>query len=153
MGVRQSLCQLGAGREQIEHRQDRFESISASSCRWRRCSPPSCAESWAISELGNTLQRAALWSTGAIIDADDVREALLLHPEPAERPVLGRALGDGLDLRELMSEVARHYLSRALDEAGGNKTRAAELVGLPSYQTLTNWLERYGVEGPQGGIV
>jgi len=40
----------------------------------------------------------------------------------------------------------RHYLSRALSEAGGNKTRAAELTGLPSYQTLTNWLRKYGID-------
>ena len=33
-----------------------------------------------------------------------------------------------------------------MDEAHGNKTKAAELVGLPSYQTLTNWLARYQVE-------
>ena len=25
-----------------------------------------------------------------------------------------------------------------------NKTKAAEFVGLPSYQTLSNWLEKYG---------
>jgi transcriptional regulator with PAS, ATPase and Fis domain len=37
-------------------------------------------------------------------------------------------------------------LRRALDEAHGNKTEAAKLVGLPSYQTLTNWLNRYGVK-------
>jgi len=42
--------------------------------------------------------------------------------------------------------VARHYLGRALDEAAGNKTRAAELVGAPSYQTLSNWLKKYEVD-------
>lgn len=30
-------------------------------------------------------------------------------------------------------------------DAHGNKTKAAELVGLPSYQTLSNWLEKYEV--------
>jgi DNA-binding protein Fis len=32
-----------------------------------------------------------------------------------------------------------------MDEARGNKTKAAELVGAPSYQTLTNWLDKYEV--------
>jgi DNA-binding protein Fis len=32
-----------------------------------------------------------------------------------------------------------------LQEAGGNKTRAAELIGLPSYQTFTNWMTKYGI--------
>ena len=43
------------------------------------------------------------------------------------------------------ADVARHYLARAMEEAGRNKTRAARLVGLSSYQTLTNWLSKYGV--------
>ena len=39
---------------------------------------------------------------------------------------------------------AKHYLGRALDESGGNKTKAAELTGLPSYQTFANWMTKYG---------
>ena len=54
-------------------------------------------------------------------------------------------LGSGFNLGELLGKVARHYLQRALVEAQGNKTRAADLVGLPSYQTLKNWMEKYGV--------
>ena len=76
---------------------------------------------------------------------DDVREALLPQPETLGQKVLERPLGDGFNLPELLADVARHYLSRAMDESAGNKTRAAELVGLPSYQTLTNWLAKYGV--------
>jgi DNA-binding NtrC family response regulator len=98
-----------------------------------------------VRELLNTLRRAAVWSEGATIEASDVREALLVGPTQANTDVLGRPLGDGLNLPELMDIVARHYLERAMKEAGGNKTKAAELVGLPSYQTLTNWLERYGL--------
>jgi DNA-binding protein Fis len=60
--------------------------------------------------------------------------------------VLGRPLGAGFNLSELLKEVARHYLGRAMDEAHGNKTKAAELVGLPSYQTLSNWLVKYEVQ-------
>jgi len=47
-------------------------------------------------------------------------------------------LGGEFSLPDVMTEVARHYLERALREAHGSKTRAAELAGLPSYQTLTN---------------
>ena len=55
-------------------------------------------------------------------------------------------MGDGFNLPELLKEVTRSYLSRALDEAQGNKTKAADLVGLPSYQTFTNWLAKYEVQ-------
>ncbi len=98
-----------------------------------------------VRELLNTLRRAAIWSDGSSISSEDVREALLPAASPLRRDVLGRPLGGGLNLPELMHEVARHYLHRAIDEAHGNKTKAAELVGLPSYQTLTNWLAKYEV--------
>ena len=56
-----------------------------------------------------------------------------------------RPLGDGFNLPELLDEVAHHYLTRAMTATHGNKTQAAALVGLASYQTLTNWLARYKV--------
>jgi len=101
-----------------------------------------------VRELLNTLMRACVWSEGPTISAETVREALLLAaPGGAGRdPVLGRPLGDGFDIQAVIREVAGHYLRRALDEAGGNRTRAARLVGLRSYQTFKNWMERYGVE-------
>jgi DNA-binding NtrC family response regulator len=100
-----------------------------------------------VRELLNTLRRAAIWSDGASISSEDVREALLPAAASARQDVLGRPLGGGFNLPELLKEVARDYLRRAMDEAHGNKTQAAELVGLPSYQTLTNWLARYKVHG------
>jgi len=98
-----------------------------------------------VRELLNTLRRAAIWSDGAVITAEEAREALLPAPSAGRSGVLGRPLGGGLNLAELLREVAHHYLTRAMDEAGGNKTKAADLVGLPSYQTLTNWLAKYKV--------
>lgn len=62
---------------------------------------------------------------------------------------LQRPLGNGFDLQDLLAQVARHYLIRAMAEAHDNKTDAAKLVGLPSYQTLTNWLKKYNVESGQ----
>jgi len=98
-----------------------------------------------VRELMNTLRRAVIWCDNATITAEDAREALLPSGAATRADILGRPLGGGLNLPELLKEVARHYLGRAMDEAMGNKTKAAELVGLPSYQTLTNWLSRYEV--------
>jgi DNA-binding NtrC family response regulator len=99
-----------------------------------------------VRELLNTLRRGVIWSEGETISADDAREALLPAPVDGRRDVLGRPLGPGLDLRALLGEVAEHYLGRAMEEAHGNKSRAAGLVGLPSYQTLTNWLAKYDIK-------
>ena len=89
-----------------------------------------------------------LWSPNPVVTADDVREELLKTVRSDSADLLGRPLGNGLDLPELLAELARHYLERALADADGNKTRAAELIGLPSYQTLTNLMSRYEVAGP-----
>ncbi|MBI5016768.1 MAG: sigma 54-interacting transcriptional regulator [Deltaproteobacteria bacterium] len=99
-----------------------------------------------VRELLNTLRRAAIWTSDTTITADDARDAILPNDSAAADGILNRPLGESLRLPDLLSIVARHYLERALAESHGNKTRAAALVGLPSYQTLTNWLERYGVK-------
>jgi DNA-binding NtrC family response regulator len=106
------------------------------------------AQGWAgnVRELFNTLRRAAIWSDGETISADDAREALLPVVQAPGAEILGRPLGKGLDLQRLLADVARHYLTRAMEEAQGNRRQAAELVGLPSYQTLSNWLTRYEVK-------
>ncbi len=98
-----------------------------------------------VRELKNTLLRAALWAEGSSVGVDDVREALLASPQARDTALLGRALGDGFRLQDLLDEVSRHYLQRALAETGDNKTRAAERLGLASYQTLTHWLTRLGL--------
>jgi transcriptional regulator with GAF, ATPase, and Fis domain len=99
-----------------------------------------------VRELFNTLRRAAIWSPGDSIQAEEIREALLESTRPTGTDVLGRPLGGVFDLQAVIADVARHYLARALAEAHGNKSEAARLVGLPSYQTFTNWMERYAVE-------
>ena len=99
-----------------------------------------------VRELVNTLHRLAIWTPGPEVVAGDVREALLPPIDKRAGRILDRPLGKALSLPDLLAQVARHYLERALDATGGNKTRAARLVGLPSYQTFTNWLKRYGVE-------
>ena len=97
-----------------------------------------------VRELSNTLRRAAIWSDAEAITAEDLRDALLPAARDPGRQVLDRPLGNGFSLPQLLAEVARHYLGRAMEDAADNKTRAAELVGLASYQTLTNWLSKYG---------
>ena len=101
-----------------------------------------------VRELQNTLTRAAVWSVDEELGEEDIREALL--PVPAagkgKELILNQPLGEGINLPEIMKTVAVHYLERGLAETHGNKTKAAEILGLPSYQTLTNWLKKYGLE-------
>ena len=103
-----------------------------------------------VRELQATLDRLVLWASDPVVAAEDARGELLTGTRDTPAGLLGRPLGNGLELPKLVAELARHYLARALAEANGNKTRAAELIGLPSYQTLTNWAKRYDVKLPLG---
>lgn len=99
-----------------------------------------------VRELENTLRRAAVWSDKKEISEEDIRDALLpIAATVASDGILNRSLENGIDLPELMGEVARHYLERALLHANGNKSRATEMLGLSNYQTLTNWLKKYSM--------
>lgn len=98
-----------------------------------------------IRELLNTIRRTAIWSPGPTIALEEVKDALLPEHLSAGDGILNRPLGEGLNIQDILASVSHHYLSRAMMEAHGNKSEAAKLLGLPNYQTLTNWLKRYGV--------
>ena len=66
-----------------------------------------------------------------------------LFYEQEEKEILNRSLGNGFSIEEVVSEVARHYLARALEQTHNNKTEAAKLVGLGSYQSFTNWMNQH----------
>jgi two-component system response regulator HydG len=90
-----------------------------------------------VRELENALERAAvLADTGAIPVAalpDRVRE----QPEV-------RLVDDGAPPNPTMEVIERAYIRWVLDAEGGNKTRAAEVLGIdPS--TLYRKLNRYGL--------
>lgn len=101
-----------------------------------------------VRELYHTLVRASIWSTAAEISADDLRSALLRIEHPGDN-VLGRPITQGFDLQGVLDEVARDYIVRALKQSGARKSVAAELLGFPSYQTLSNWMKRLGVESSE----
>ena len=100
-----------------------------------------------VRELEAALFRMWVWSKGPVIDKDEARDALIAAPGgAASDDVLGKPLGDGFKLEETLALVARHYLERAVNEARGNKPKAASLVGFSSYQRLKDWLRKYEVE-------
>jgi DNA-binding protein Fis len=64
----------------------------------------------------------------------------------ASLQLLNRTLDQDFNIDNVVTELMQHYLPRALQQADGNKRQAAKLLGLPNYQTLSNWLRKYGVE-------
>lgn len=97
-----------------------------------------------IRELYHTLLRSAIWSSSATIEEADIQRSLL-DIRKNNVGLLDRPLGKGFDLQELLDEISRHYIDRALQKSGNKKKRAAELLGFSNYQTLSNWAGRLGV--------
>lgn len=97
-------------------------------------------------ELFNVIYRAAIWSTEKNITEQDLRE--IIQPLQESLPEMNGALtlGKSINLPELLANITRQHLMKALEVTGGNKTKAAKLVGLPNYQTFSNWCEKYGVQ-------
>ena len=95
-----------------------------------------------------TLIRAAVWSIDEELGDEDIREALLPVPGfgKGKETILDQPLEQRIDLPAIMKTVAVHYLVRALEKHNGNKTKTSKTLGLRSYQTLTNWLKKYGLE-------
>jgi DNA-binding NtrC family response regulator len=102
-----------------------------------------------VRQLYNTLVQAAVVTDGDVIDRQDIADAVAEVPgKPAVDP-LEQPLGDGFSLTEYLEEMQRHYLLRAMREAAGVKTKAAQLLGYKNYQTLAAQLERLKVEVPE----
>ena len=59
--------------------------------------------------------------------------------------ILGHPLNQNWSLPDIIGYVARHYLERAMPQTHGNKSEAARVLGLGSYQALNNWLQKYVV--------
>ncbi len=97
-----------------------------------------------VRELYHTILRAAIWSSGSVIEPKDVERSLLTIRRNDDG-LLDRSLGNGFDLRGVLDDVSRRYIAKAFSASGGKKKRAAELLGFSNYQTLGNWAEKLGV--------
>lgn len=101
-----------------------------------------------VRELYNALLQSAVMSDANEITAQDLREALADMPfsSLSTNASLELPLGDGFDLDEHLASIHYKYLKGAMEQAGGVKSRAAQLLGLAHYQTLDQRLKKFKVE-------
>jgi two-component system NtrC family response regulator len=93
-----------------------------------------------IRELKNTLESVAAVAQGGVISMADIS---LLHPEAvAAATVAPEAVTDSLLLDPAVQQLEIRLITQAMQQTGGNKTRAASLLGL-SRQGLLKKLQRY----------
>ena len=110
-------------------------------------------------ELRNVIERAVIVSPGPLITVNDL-PALAAHAAPPPQaseasapvavaqsaaPAAADSPAPGLPLGQPLREVERQLILKTLEMAGGNRVRAAEILGI-SPKTLYNKLGRYHAE-------
>jgi len=99
-----------------------------------------------VRELENIIERSVALETSNIV----LPESLTLSNFQRDRIRKNRRRQDlthtGVNLDEVMSEIEKDYIVRALDLAHGSKQRAAKLLGI-SMRSLRYRLEKLGLQG------
>ena len=91
-------------------------------------------------ELENVIERAVILCEGDLIDRED-----LAVPAPVAAPAAPTTGGAALSLEEL----ERDHILRVLREAGGNQSRASQVLGIDR-KTLYLKLRKYGLPEAPG---
>ncbi|GBE57261.1 transcriptional regulatory protein ZraR [bacterium BMS3Abin01] len=91
-----------------------------------------------VRELQNTIERASILCRNREIRVDDLPEEIS-HSRPLSCGSF-KLPPDGIALEQVEQEL----ISQALERTGGNKTRAAELLGI-SRHTLLYRLDKFGI--------
>ena len=92
-----------------------------------------------VRELENAIERAAVVAAGKPIAVEHLPERVREAPKP-------RLVSAEAPPNPSMEVIERAYILWVLQAEGGNKTRAAEVLGIdPS--TLYRKLNRYGIDG------
>jgi two-component system response regulator HydG len=94
-----------------------------------------------VRQLRNVIERASVLCRGPLISIGDL---------PAEFKSDGQKAAGLFQIRlgTSLDDVERELISRTLEFAGGNKTRAADILGITA-KTLYNRLERYAADTKQ----
>jgi two-component system response regulator PilR (NtrC family) len=96
-----------------------------------------------VRQLENAIERAVALSGGRTqFDVSDLPPEVQTTPSPSSVPIAAFP-EDGLDLAGYLLSIERDLIERSLDRTGGNRNKAAELLGLKR-TTLVEKLKRMG---------
>jgi two-component system response regulator PilR (NtrC family) len=99
-----------------------------------------------VRELENTIERAVALVKGDAITVEELPDRVL-NPLSAEGLVSGDGAppslpAEGFDLERHLAGVERSYLRAAIEQAGGVRTKAAELLKM-SYRSFRHYAKKY----------
>ncbi len=105
-----------------------------------------------VRELENAIERAVSLSHGPLVLPDDLPDTIRNAGAMSGDDAVGKGSGEEEALLTL-DEVQKRHLMRVLRETGGNKARAAKILGIDR-RTLYRMAERFGLEmGEEGESV
>ena len=105
-----------------------------------------------VRELENAIERAVSLSHGPLVLPDDLPDTIRNAGAMSCDDTVGKGSGKEEALLTL-DEVQKRHLMRVLRETGGNKARAAKILGIDR-RTLYRMAERFGLEmGEEGESV
>jgi DNA-binding NtrC family response regulator len=94
-----------------------------------------------VRQLENAVERAVALSAGRqTVDIGDLPSEILETPQATSTPFVDFP-DDGLDMPGYLAAIERDLIQRALDRTGGNRNRAADLLGIKR-TTLVEKLRR-----------
>ncbi len=97
-----------------------------------------------VRELQNVVERAVALSSGPRIGPEALPERVRVATPPAGDDTAEVLPEEGIDLDARLQAAERHWLLRALEQAGGNRTRAAALLGL-TFRSFRYRLQKHGL--------
>jgi Nif-specific regulatory protein len=98
-----------------------------------------------VRELENEVKRAVVLSAGNRIELNDLSESIRQERLITADPTPGKPLdGKQLSIKNRVTTLEIQMIREAMTQSGGDKRRAAKLLGL-SHQGLLNKLKRYGL--------
>ncbi len=100
-----------------------------------------------VRQLYNAIVQAAVLTDNDHIGRNEMNAAIgeLPNSSGPKLNIENHPLGDGFDLQKHLQAIQISYLQHAMQEAHGNKSEAARLLGMKHYQTLDQQLKRLGV--------
>jgi two-component system, NtrC family, response regulator AtoC len=104
-----------------------------------------------VRELSHVIERAVLWSRDATLKVEHLSLATPVRAEPDGRDAVTEPASPELSSPELpplgdLTLWERTLIERAMKEAGGNQTKAAQRLGI-TRDTLRYRLKKFGLQG------
>jgi two-component system, NtrC family, response regulator PilR len=102
-----------------------------------------------VRELENIIERCVTLEDSDQLTADNLPPKLFEGPENKVAPVTDTDIPpDGIDLNRTMENLERKLITRALEITGGNRSRAAALLGI-SFRSLRYRLLKLGMDNEE----